>query len=126
LHFIFFCFLGFWCFHLLHLFHGLAFPYQAKLWMDSRAIRTRFHIMEVVIVFVCGMVVPIITINISNYQDNGVYCSPQSTSIKFYGEVVPYSITFTIGLSLLFCSLWILRKVSLTFCKCLANSFISL
>jgi len=118
LFFIYFCLLGFWCFHLFHLFHGLAFPYQAKLWMDSRTIRTRFHITEVVIVFVCGIVPPIITIIVSDYQDDGLQCLPKSTSITFYGEVVPCSIAFTIGLLLLFSSLWILRKVSLTFCKC--------
>jgi len=108
--------MGFWCFHLFHLFHGLAFPYQAKLWMDSRTIKTRFHITEVVIVFVCGIVPPIMTIIVSDYQDSGLaHCLPKSTSIIFYGEVIPYSIAFTIGLLLLFCSLWILRKVSSTF-----------
>ena len=72
---------------------------------------------EVVIVLACGLLPPIITISISNYQDDGLFCSPRSTNIMFYGEMVPYIITGIIGLSLLFCSLWILRKVSYVYCK---------
>ena len=74
--------------------------------------RRRIHIAEVVIVLVCGLLPPIITISVSNYQDDGLYCSPRSTNIMFYGEMIPYIIMDSIGLSLLFCSLWILRKVS--------------
>ena len=114
LHFGFLSFLGFWCFHLFHLFQGLAYPYQAKHWMDSRKIRTRIHITEVFIVLVLGLLPPIITISVSNYQDDGLFCSPRSVTIMFYGEMVPYVIMGTVGLSLLFCSLWILRKVSYT------------
>ena len=68
--------------------------------------------MEVLIVLIFGLVAPIITVTLSNYQDSGTVCSPRSTSIIFYSEVVPYVIIFIVGLSFLFCSLWILRIVS--------------
>ena len=80
--------------------------------MDSKRIRTGIHIAEVVIVLLCGLIPPIITIRVSNYHYDGVLCSPESASILFYGETVPYTITFVIGLLFLFSCLWILRKVS--------------
>ena len=110
-----FCFMGFWCFHLFHLYHGLAFPYQAKQWMDSRLTRNKIHLTEVTIVLVCGVVPPILTISLSNYQDVGLYCLPRSTHLIFYGQVLPCVFGFIIGLSLLFYTLWILRKVSYTY-----------
>ena len=109
------CFMGFWCFHLFHLYLGLAYPYQAKCWMDSRATRMKFHIIEVVIVLVFGIVPPILVISLSNYQDIGLLCSARSTELLFYGETIPCCIVFCIGLSLMFCSLWILREVSLLY-----------
>ena len=112
LQYTFFCFLGFWCFHLFHLFLYLAFPYEAEQWTKSRKNRRIFHVTEVLIVLVCGLVPPIVTISVSNYQDYGVFCLPQSTSMTFYGQVIPNIVLLIIGLSLLFCSLWILRTVS--------------
>ena len=111
-HFGFLCFLGYWCFHLFHLFHGLAFPYQAKYWMDSRKIRRRIHITEVFIVLVCGSLPPTVTIIVSDYHYDGVLCSPQSSYVLFYGEALPYIVTFLVGLIFLFSCLWILRNVS--------------
>ena len=83
------------------------------MWMDSGKIRMKFHITEVAIVFVCGIIPPIITIVLSNYQDNGLLCLPRSTTMLFYGQTLPYIVVFCIGLSLLFYSLWTLHKVSL-------------
>ena len=111
--FTFFCFLGFWCFHLFHLSLALTYPFKAKMWMDSSKIRMKFHITEVAIVFVCGIIPPIITIVLSNYQDNGLFCFPRSTAMFFYGQSLPNTVAFCIGLSLLFYSLWTVRKVSL-------------
>ena len=115
LHLTFTCFMGFWCFHLFHLFLGLAYPYQAKHWMDSRATRMKFHIIEVVIVLIFGIVPPILVISLSNYQDIGLVCLPRSTDLLFHGETMPCCFVFCIGLSLMFYSLWILRKVSLIY-----------
>ena len=109
------CSFGFWCFHLFHLFHGLAFPFSAKKWMDTRRIRIKFHITEVVIVLIYGLVPPVVTVILSNYQNNGVNCQCRSAIMLFYSQIVPFSIVFVIGLLLLFCSLWIVRKVSLIF-----------
>ena len=85
------------------------------MWMDSRKIKMKFHITEVIIVLVCGIIPPIMTIGLSNYQDNGLFCLSRSTDMLFYGQTLPYMVAFCIGLSLLFYSLWILRKVSLSF-----------
>ena len=110
--FVIFCFLGILCFHLFHLFHALAFPYQAKKWMDSRRIRIRIHITEVLIVLVSGSVPPIVTINVSDYMNNGLFCQPRSTSAIFYGIVLPDIIGSIIGFSLLFSCIWIIHQVS--------------
>jgi len=106
------CFMGFWFFHLFHLFYGLAYPHQAKLWLDSKTIRTRIHISEVLVVVAFAIVVPVLTISTSTYQDTGLFCGSQETALIIYGEIIPYAIITITGLSLLFCCLWILHKVS--------------
>jgi len=108
------CFVGFWFFHLFHLFYGLAYPNQAKLWMDSKTIRTRIHITEVLIVVVFAIVLPILTISTSTYRDVGLYCGSQATDLTIYLQIIPFAIITITGLSLLFCCLWILHKVSVT------------
>ncbi|XP_065910822.1 uncharacterized protein [Dysidea avara] len=59
------CFVGFWCFHLLHLFLGLAFPFTIKVWMDSSSRRKKIHITEVVIVVLYGLLSPIIAVSVT-------------------------------------------------------------
>ena len=113
LQFLYSCFVGSWCFHILHLFLGLAFPFQMKLWLDSPSRRKKIHITEVTIVALFGLLSPIIAVNITRYQDNGWFCTPQCQSVAFYGALLPDIAVFCIGLGFLFTSLWILRKVSL-------------
>ncbi|XP_065911487.1 uncharacterized protein [Dysidea avara] len=110
LQFLYSCFVGSWCFHILHLFLGLAFPFQMKLWLDSPSRRKKIHITEVTIVALFGLLSPIIAVNITRYQDNGWFCTPQCQSVAFYGALLPDIAVFCIGLGFLFTSLWILRK----------------
>jgi len=108
------CSMGFWFFHLFHLFYGLAYPHQAKLWLDSKTIRTRFHITEVLIVVVFAILLPVLNISTSTYRDVGLYCGSQATDLTIYLQIIPLAIISITGLSLLFSCLWILRKVSVT------------
>jgi len=112
LQFVYLCFLGFWCFHLLHLFLGLAFPYKAKLWLDSSSRRAKIHIFEVVLVMLYGLSFPIIILTGSDYSYNGSSCAARSLDFLIYGELLPEIALFCFGLVLLFTSLWILRRVS--------------
>ena len=107
------CFVGFWCFHLLHLFLGLTFPFKMKLLMDSSSHRRKFHITEVVIVLLVALLPPIICVNVTTHHDNGAICVPQSNSVAFYGRLLPNLAVFCIGLTFIFTSFWILRKVRL-------------
>jgi len=106
-------FTGFWFFHLLHLFLGLAFPFTMQVWMKSLSYRKKIHITEVVIVVLYGILSPIIAVSTTKEQDNGSFCVPQSNSVAFYGALLPNIALFCIGLVVLFMSLRILRKVSL-------------
>jgi len=108
------CSIGFHFFHIFHLFYGLAYPHQAKLWMDSKTIRTRIHITEVLIVVVFAIVLPVLTISTSTYRDTGLFCASQATDLTIYLQIIPYAIIMTTSLSLLFCCLWMLHKVSVT------------
>ena len=107
------CFVGFWFFHLLHLFLGLRFPFKMKTLLDSSSIRLKIHLTELVIVLLLGLLSPILTISLSFNRDSGWFCTPQSNDVVFYGIMLPQVLMFLIGLVLLFLSLWILRRVSL-------------
>ena len=107
-------FVGFWFFHLLHLFLGLHFPFKMKILLESSSVRKRFHIAEVLTVLVFALLPPIFTIVLSFYRDNGWFCAPQSNDVIFYGALLPQGLMFLIGLVLLFLCLWTLRKVSLS------------
>ena len=105
-------FFGFWCFHLLHLYLCLAFPFKTKRLLDSSSHRRMFHIIEVTIVLLVSVIPPIITLTLSQYESNGYYCYPQSPIVLFYGEILPSMFKLCIGFVLLFLSLRVLRKVS--------------
>jgi len=107
------CFMGFWCFHFIHLFLGLAFPFKMEILMKSSSKRKKVHITEVAIVVLYGLSSPIIAASVTKQQDNGSICAPQSNSVAFYGGLLPNIAVFCIGLVVLFMSLRILRKVSL-------------
>jgi len=107
------CFMGFWCFHTIHLFLGLSFPFKMEILMKSSSKRKKIHITEVVIVLLYGLSSPIIAVSVTKHQNNGSICVPQSNSVTFYGEILPNIAVLCIGVVILFMSLWILRKVSL-------------
>ena len=106
-------FFGFWCFHLLHLFMSLAFPFKTKQLLDSSSHKRMIHITEMTIVLLVSVIPPIITLTVSQYESNGYYCFPQSPTVLFYGEILPSMFKLCIGLMLIFLSLIFLRKVSL-------------
>ena len=105
-------FTGFWVFHVFHLFLSLMYPFRVKEMMDSNMFRRKVHLTEVMIVVSFGFVVPVLTISISQYWDNGLYCSPQSQEVLFYAGLIPGLLIYITGLTLLFGSFWILRRVS--------------
>jgi len=106
-------FFGFWCFHLLHLYLCLAFPFKAKQLLDSSSHKKKAHITEVTIVLLVSIIPPIITLTVSQYESNGYYCYPQSPNVLFYGDILPSMLKLCIGFVLLFLALRCLRKVSL-------------
>ncbi|XP_065911528.1 uncharacterized protein [Dysidea avara] len=110
LQFLYSCFVGFWCFHLLHLFLGLTFPFTIKVWMDSSSCRKKIHITEVVIVILYGLLSPIIAVSVTKQTPSGIMCLPQSNSVEFYGYLLPNIALFCIGLVFIFTSWWILLK----------------
>ena len=103
---------GFWCFHLLHLYLYVAFPFKAKQLLDSSSHRRMIHITEVIIVILVSVIPPIITLTVSRYASNGYYCQPQSPTVLFYGEILPSMLKYCIGLTFIILSLRLLRKVS--------------
>ena len=106
-------FFGFWCFHLLHLYLSVAFPFKAKQLLDSSSHRRMIHITEVTIVILVSVIPPIITLTVSQYESNGYYCYPQSPTVLFYGEILPSMLKLCVGVVLIYLSFRLLRKVSL-------------
>jgi len=106
--------IGFLAFHIFHLFFGLMCPFRAKQLTDSSVLRRKVHLIEVVVVLFIGFLLPTITISISEYQDSGWNCIPQSPQVAFYVTVLPSDLMFVTGLALLFGSFWVLRRVSCT------------
>ena len=105
------CFLGFWCFHVLHLFLSLAFPFGMKRLMESSSVRRNIHIVEVVIVVLLSLISPSLALVITEYQYDGYFCRPKSHSFLFYGVVLPGTVQFAIGLSLYLGAIWIIQRV---------------
>jgi len=109
-------FAGFWVLYVFHLFLSLVYPFRVKEMMDSKMFRRKAHLIEVTIVVFLGSVIPILTILLSEYLDDGVYCIPQSPEVLFYVGVIPILLVCLVGLTLLLGSFQILRRVSCTFC----------
>ena len=106
-------FFGFWCFHLLHLYLSVSFPFKAKQLLDSSSHRRMIHITEVTIIILVSVIPPIITLTVSQYESNGYYCYPQSPTVLFYGEILPSMLKLCVGVVLIYLSFRLLRKVSL-------------
>jgi len=90
-------------------------PFGVKEMMDSKTFRRKVFYTEVMIVVLFGFVVPILTVRLSGYQDNGLHCIAQSQNVLFYAGVIPILLAYITGLMLLFGSFWVLRRVSLMY-----------
>ena len=86
---------------------------KAKLFMTDYS--RRVHAIEMIIIMILGLLPGTIIVSTSGYQIDGFLpdlCSPKDRDALFYSLVLPIEISATIGLSLLFTTFWILRRVS--------------
>ena len=115
-------FFGFWVFHLFHLLHTLVSPLKAQNLLKSQRFRRSVHLIEVLVVLVCGLLPSVIIVSSSGYQYSGFppICTHATPEVLFYTLIFPISIEATIGLCMLLISLWLLRKV--TACTVLSYS----
>ena len=115
-------FFGFWVFHLFHLLHTLVSPLKAQNLLKSQRFRRSVHLIEVLVVLVCGLLPSVIIVSTSGYQYSGFppICTHATPEVLFYTLIFPISIEATIGLCMLLISLWLLRKV--TACTVLSYS----
>ena len=106
-------FFGFWVFHLFHLLHTLMSPLKAQNLLKSERFRRTVHIIEVLVVLVCGLLPSVVIVSTSGYQYSGLppVCTNAIPEVSFYTFIFPISILATIGLCMLLISLWLLRKV---------------
>ena len=104
----------FWIFHVLHMFGSLAFPFKFQQWSKSKRLRRQTYLVELILIFLCGVLPWIILTIVSDYQFPGFpyLCLPSSGPVLFYTFLLPVTILSTFGLCLLFASFWILHKVS--------------
>ena len=108
-------FLGFWVFHLFHLLHSLISPLKAQSLMKSKWFRRSVHLIEALVILVCGLLPSVIIVSTSGYQYSGFppVCTNEIPEVLFYTLIFPISIEATFGLCMLLISLWILRKVAI-------------
>ena len=104
---------GFWLFHLFHLFHSLLFPFEAKKLMESTRFKRYAHIIEVLVVVVCGFTPSIVIINTTGYRYSGfpAACFNDNPEGQFYALILPLALGSTVGCCVLFLSLCVLCKV---------------
>ena len=107
-------FFGFWIFHLAHLLHSLISPMRSQNLMKSKRFRRIVHLVEVLIILVCGLLPSIVIVSTSGYQFVGFppVCNSKIPDVFFYTLIFPISIEATIGLCMLLVSLWLLHKVT--------------
>ena len=81
--------------------------------MKSKRFRRVAHLIEVVIISVCGLLPSIVIVSTSGYQFIGFppACNNGIPDVYFYTLVFPISIEATVGLCMLLVSLWLLHKV---------------
>ncbi|XP_065907492.1 uncharacterized protein [Dysidea avara] len=103
---------GFWLFHLFHLFHSLLFPFEAKKLMESTRFKRYAHIIEVLVVVVCGFTPSIVIINTTGYRYSGfpAACFNDNPEGQFYALILPLALGSTVGCCVLFLSLCVLCK----------------
>ena len=82
--------------------------------MKSKRFRRTAHLVEVLIILVCGFLPSIIIVSTSGYQFIGFppACNSEIPDVFFYTLIFPISIEATIGLCMLLVSLWLLHKVT--------------
>lgn len=104
----------FWIFHVLHMFGSLAFPFKFQQWSKSKRLRRQTYLVELILIFLFGVLPWIILTIVGDYQFPGFpyLCLPSSGPASFYIFLLPVTIVSTFGLCLLFASFWILHKVS--------------
>ena len=107
-------FFGFWVFHLFHLLHTLISPLKAQNLLKSQWFRRGVHLIEVMVILVCGLLPSIVIVSTSGYQYSGFppVCTNAIPEVFFYTLIFPISIEATVGLCMLLISLWLLRKVT--------------
>ena len=110
-------FFGFWVFHLFHLLYSLMFPLRSQHLINSKPLQRSVHLIEVLVVLVCGLLPSLIVLGTSGYQYIGFppVCTNEIPEVLFYTLIFPISIEAIFGLCMLVISLWILRKV----CSCM-------
>jgi len=110
-------FFGFWLFHLAHLLYALAYPIKAKKFMEEHS--KVFHVAEVIIVLILGSLAGTVIVGTSEYQINRFppdLCVATNPSVFFHTFALPIAIGASIGLSMLFTTFWILRRVRNHYC----------
>ena len=82
--------------------------------MKSKKFRRIAHLIEVVIISVCGLLPSIVIVSTSGYQFIGFppVCNYEMPDVFFYTLIFPMSIEATVGLCMLLVSLWLLHKVA--------------
>ena len=106
-------FFGFWILHLFHLLYSLVFPLKSQHLMRSKQLKRSVHLIEVLIVLICGLLPSAIIIGTSGYHYIGFppICTNEIPEVLFYTLIFPVSIEATVGLCMLLILLWIIRKV---------------
>ena len=104
---------GFWLCHLCHMFHSLLFPFKAQKLMASTHFKRSAHLIEVLIVLICGFTPSIMIVNTSGYRYSGFppACYVDNPEVQFYTLILPVALGSTVGCCILLLSLWILHKV---------------
>ena len=91
------------------------FPLRSQHLIKSKQLRRSVHLIEVLVVLVCGLLPSVIIISTSGYQYIGFppVCTNEIPEVLFYTLIFPISIEAIFGLCMLLISLWILRKVAI-------------
>ena len=82
--------------------------------MNSKRFRRIAHLIEVVIVSVCGLLPSIVIVSTSGYQFVGFppACNNEIPEVFFFTLIFPVAIEANVGLCMLLVSLWLLHKVN--------------
>ena len=89
------------------------FPLRSQHLIKSKQLRRSVHLIEVLVVLLCGLLPGVIIISTSGYQYIGFppVCTNEIPEVLFYTLIFPISIEAIFGLCMLLISLWILHKV---------------